>query len=32
MNEIVVDQLILSHIPNKKLRSEKIIYYLIPQT
>jgi hypothetical protein len=30
-NKMVIDQLILFHKPNKKLRSEKIMNYLIPQ-
>jgi hypothetical protein len=31
-NEMVMDQLITFHKPNKKVRSENMMDYLIPQT
>jgi hypothetical protein len=31
-NEMVMDQLIPLHKPNKKVRTEKMMDYLIPQT
>jgi hypothetical protein len=31
-NEMVMDQLIQFHKPNKKVRSEKMMNYLIPQS
>jgi hypothetical protein len=31
-NEMVIDQYILFHKPNKKVRSEKMMNYLISQT
>jgi hypothetical protein len=31
-NEMVIDQLILFHKPNKKVRSEKMVEYFISQT